>query len=135
MSPLSVKSRTTSLTRLAALAACLVGCLASAAMAVPVNPTHAWYLDTQTLGTTPAAYGTHSGTLFNTPALSGDTPFVYAGNNSFLFAAADQDYVQIADAADLRPGTGAWSTSFWFKTSGSQFGAMLAKQDSGINNY
>ncbi len=77
------------------------------------------------------AGGTYPGTLGTAATFAdgaGDTPFAYAGNKAIQLDGTGYG-IEIADAAALRPGTGAWTLSLWFKTStGDQLASLFVKR-------
>ncbi len=94
---------------------------------MPVKPLAEYRMD----GNAQDTRGRHPGSVFGDASFvdgSGDTPFSYAGNAALQLDGSG-DSMSIPDAAELRPGTSAWTMSLWFKTSNaSQYGALIAKR-------
>jgi len=104
----------------------------------PSDPNFAWLLD----GNNSALFGGQNGTRTGAagsnpsgPEFVTDVPLAYDQNRALEFDGTDDEFV-VADTAALRPGTGAWTTSFWFKADDAdQTGGIIAKrQNSGSFN-
>ena len=106
-------------------------CFSAESWAIPIMPSSplAHYLFD---GNTDDAGGLHNGVASGSPSFVADTPFSYGGNLAIDLDGLS-DVVTVADAAALRPGTGAWTLSIWFQAADAdQVGALIVKREPSV---
>jgi len=109
--------------------------LAHAAPVKPVDPNFAWIFDGDNSALFGGIPGTRSGASGSNPSGPafvqgpGNVPISYQSNRALDFDGTDDEFT-VADSPSLRPGSGAWTTSFWFKAPDvDQDGGLLAKRE------